>query len=142
MSSFIEIQLKLTNEKMRFEGKAKDNPAVVLDSQPPFGDGDGYSSMELLLISLASCSSATAVSILRKMKKQVHGFFVLATGEKRMEHPMVFDKISLQFILESDDTSEEELAKVLARTEEKYCPVWAMLKDSVRIVPEHTIRRG
>lgn len=141
MSDKFKISVQMADEKLKFLGKAGNHPDIVIDFAPPLGEGKGYNSMELLLVSLASCSGATALSILRKMKKTILGFTIQATGTKREKHPSVFEVIHMEFILESPDIQDQELEKVLLSTEQKYCPVWAMLKNSVPIHSKYSIIR-
>lgn len=139
MSNVIETKVTLINEKIKFSGTSKDNPEIIIDYSPPLGDGEGYTSLELLLISLSSCISSTVVSILRKMQKEIKGFSVTAKGVRRDEHPTVFESIDLKFNLNSPDAKDENIRLAIEKSEEKYCPVYAMLKDSVKITNQYDI---
>jgi putative redox protein len=133
MSAELEAKVTLVNNKIRFAGTTKDNPEIIIDYSPPLGDGEGYTSLELLLISLASCGSSTIVSILRKMQKEIRAFTVNVKGIRRDEHPTVFESIHLEFIFNSPDAKPENLKLAIEKSEEKYCPVWAMLKGNTSI---------
>ena len=133
MGEQLQVSVTLVNQKVGFSGVGRDNPAVAIDYKPPLGDGQGYTSLELLLMSLASCSASTIVPLLRRMHKDVAGFSVSATGIRRDTHPTCFQTISLAFVLTSSDASETDLQKAIALSEETYCPVWAMLKNNVEI---------
>lgn len=138
-NEFIEASAELTNDKLQFQGRARANPPIVCDAIPPLGDDRGYTGLELFLVSLADCSGSTVVSLLRKMKKDVSGFRVNARGVQREEHPAYFQKIVLEFVLHSRDAAEADLEKAIRLTEEKYCPVWAMIKNTVEVVTEFKI---
>lgn len=133
MAEEITVSAELTNQKVRFVGRAKSNPSITCDYNPPIGDGEGYTGLELLLMSLAACSSTSIVCLLRKMKKCVAGFDVHAKGIRRAEHPMSFQTISLEFILHSPDAQTADLQKAIQLSEETYCPVWAMLRNNVEV---------
>jgi putative redox protein len=133
MAEHLEVSVDLTNQKVRFEGGAKDNQEIIIDFKPPVGDGDGYTSLELLLLSLASCSGSTIVSLLRKMRKNISGFRVTAKGIMREQLPLSFQKIYLDFILFSANAEEADIQKAIDLAEETYSPVWAMLKSKVEI---------
>jgi putative redox protein len=139
MSKQIEVNVDLINQKLQFSGTAGDNPAIITDYIPPLGDGQGYTSLELFLISLASCSASTVVSLLRKMRKNISGFRVNAKGIRRDQHPTSFEKIWLEFIITSPDAGDEEIHKAIQMSEEKYCPVWAMVKNNVEVIAEYKI---
>ena len=76
----VSVKVDLVNEKVRFSGSARDLPAVSADYFPPLGDGQGYTGLELLLLSLAACSATGVVPLLRRMKKTVAAFRVNASG--------------------------------------------------------------
>ncbi len=57
------------------------------------GDEKGYTSLELLLISLSSYIISTAGVLLRSNGIEVRKIETEATGYKRKEHPLGFEKI-------------------------------------------------
>ncbi len=141
MNSQLEVSLNLTNQKIKFTGKARSNPEIVMDYFPPFGDGEGYTGLELLLMSLASCSATSIVGLLRKMNKDIRGFSVNARGIRREQHPTSFHTINLDFVLNSDNTADADLQKAINISEESLCPVWAMLKGNVEIITGFRIEK-
>ncbi len=137
MSDQLEVTVQLANQKVQFIGKSGSNPEITIDYIPPLGDGQGYLPLELLLISLAACSGATVVTLLRKMNKNVSGLKVNARGIRRDQHPTSFQKIFLEFILNSKEPEDAAIQKAIQLSEESFCPVWAMLKNNVEIVTEY-----
>jgi hypothetical protein len=53
-SKELKTSIRLLNEKLHFEGKADGNEPVSIDYTPPLCDNLGYTSLELLLLSLSS----------------------------------------------------------------------------------------
>lgn len=98
--------------------------------------------MELLLISLASCSGTSITLLLRKMRKDVSGLEIKVKGNRREQHPTSFDKIFLEFNLASKDAENSDLEKVIKLSEESICPVWNMIKNNVEIIYEYKIVRS
>jgi len=139
MADLLEISVDLTNQKVQFTGATRSNSAIAIDYIPPLGDGQGYMPLELLLMSLASCSGATVVTFLRKMKKNISGLKVNAKGTRRDQHPTSFQSITLEFVISSGYVQESDIDKAIKLSEETYCPVWAMLKNNVEIIPEFRI---
>jgi len=131
--------VNLLNQKVKFEGTAGEKAPITIDYIPPIGDGEGYTSLELLLISLASCSGTTMVSLLRRMQKAVTGLKVNASGVRREQHPTGFKTIELQFIINSKDVTNEDVQKAVQLSEESLCPVWAMVKNNVEITTKFEI---
>jgi putative redox protein len=135
----LETHINLLNKKLHFEGKVDGNTPVSIDYTPPLGDNLGYTSLELLLLSLSSCVGSAVLTFLRKMQKTITKCEISAKGIRREEHPTCFKTISLFITLSSPDTTSEDLNKVLKLSEETYCPVWAMLKGNVEVIVTHSI---
>ena len=104
MGNQLEVSVDLTNQnqKVQFTGVARLNPAIIIDSKSPQVDGQDYSPLELLLLSLASCSGSTVVTLLRKMRKNISGVKVRAKGIRREQSPTSFQKIILEFVISSE----------------------------------------
>jgi Predicted redox protein, regulator of disulfide bond formation len=139
MDNQLEVSVDLTNQKVQFAGATRSNPAITIDCAPPLGDGQGYTPLELLLISLASCSGTTIVTLLRRMRKNISWLNVKARGIRRDQNPSSFQKIFLEYVICSEDVCSSEVEKAIKLTEETYCPVWTMLKNNVEVIPEFRI---
>lgn len=135
----LEASIKLVNDKLHFQGVVEGNQPISIDYIPPLGDDLGYTSLELLLMSLSSCVASSVLVFLRTMQKKITGLEIQATGLRKSEHPTGFHTITLDLQLKSADTTAEDLAKVIKLTEETYCPVHAMLSKSVKIEINSTI---
>jgi putative redox protein len=138
MPDTLNIKLQWT-DKLHFWGKAPYEQTVAIDHSPPLGDGNGIRPTELLLMSLAGCSGQTIISLLQKMKQDVRSFAVAAEGIRRDDHPRIFTEIRLKFELGGPGLNSEAVEKSIRMSEDKYCPVWAMLKPGVRIVSSYQI---
>ena len=103
------------------------------------GDGEGFNGLELLLMSLSGCSATAVVYLLRKMGKTVSGLEVNAKGVRREQPPIKFEKIHLEFILNSKDIKDDDIQKAIQLAEQSVCPVWQMIKNNVEVVAEYTI---
>jgi putative redox protein len=123
----------LVNDKLNFNGIASDNIPLSIDYIPPLGDNLGYTSLELLLLSLSSCIGSAILTFLRKMRKSINGLEIHSKGIRKEEHPTGFKIIYVEINLNSPDVSEEDLKKVIKLSEDTYCPVWSMLKGNVEI---------
>lgn len=141
MDKSIELNssIRLINDKLHFEGTAGESVPVSIDYTPPLGDNLGYTSLELLLLSLSSCIGSSVLTFLRKMKKNITGCEISSKGIRREEHPTCFKTILVTIILNSVDITEDDLKKVIKLSEETYCPVWAMLKGNVQVEIEFKI---
>jgi len=142
-AQFEEVSVTLTNDKVQFTGISRCNPSrpIAFDYVPPIGDGQGYNGLELLLMSLAGCSGTSIVYLLRKMGKTVSGLKVNAKGLRRTEPPIKFEKIYLEFVLNSNDTQDEDIQMAIRLAEESVAPVWQMIKNNVEVVSEYNVVR-
>lgn len=139
--SFEEVTVQLTNQKVQFTGVSKSNPdrPIAFDFRPPLGDGDGYNGLELLLMSFAGCSATAIAFLLRRMGKDVSGLSVHAKGLRKEQPPVKFEKIFLEFIVDSKDARDKDIQRVLQLAEESFCPVWQMVKNNVDVETKYKI---
>jgi putative redox protein len=138
-SKELNTSISLINDKLHFKSTIGENEPISIDYTPPLGDNLGYTSLELLLLSLSSCVGSSVLTFLRKMRKTIKGCDVYVKGIRREEHPTCFKTIFLTINLKSPDTTEDDLKKVLKLSEETYCPVWALLKGNVEIEVKYSI---
>jgi putative redox protein len=139
MGEQLEVTVNSTDQKVQCIGRARSNPEITFDYRPPLGEGQGYTPLELLLMSLAVCSVTSVVFLLRKMRKNVSGFKVNAKGIRRDVHPTSLTEIYLEFVVNSKDVADADIQKAIRLSEETYCPVWAMLKNNVEVITEYKI---
>jgi len=139
MSNQITGYATLINNKMKFSGISRDNDEIIIDYSKPIGDGEGYTPLELFLVSFAACSGSTVSQLLRMMNKDVSGLKISAYGDRREEHPTYFKKILIHFELKSKDAEASDMEKAIKLSEEKFCPVWNMVKNNVEISFDYEI---
>jgi putative redox protein len=138
-SKELKATVRLINDRLHFSGSVDDNDPVSIDYLPPLGDNLGYTSLELLLLSLSSCLGSAALTFLRRMKKSFSEFRITSHGFRRKEHPTGFSKITMVMHLRSSDISSDDLDKVVKMSEETYCPVWSMLRGNVEVEVKYDI---
>lgn len=133
--------IKLVNDKLNFIGTVDGNEPVSIDYIAPLGDNLGYTSLELLLLSLTSCIGSAVLTFLRRMNKTITNCEIKAQGLRREEHPTGFKNISVEILLESPDLTNEDMIKVVKLTEDKYCPVYSMIKGNTDIQINYNIKK-
>jgi putative redox protein len=138
-SKELNTSINLINDKLNFKGIVAGNIPVSIDYTSPLGDNSGYTSLELLLLSLSSCIGSAILTFLRKMKKTIKGCEIHSKGIRKEEHPTGFKTIIITINLKSADTTADDFNKVVKLSEETYCPVWSMLKGNVEIEIKHNI---
>ncbi|MBK7131560.1 MAG: OsmC family protein [Bacteroidales bacterium] len=141
-SKQLSASVKLINDKLNFSGIVEGNSPISIDYIPPLGDNLGYTSLELLLLSLSSCVGSAMLLFLRRMQKTISEFEITAKGVRNEGHPTGFKSILMNIHIKSPDVNEADLKKVIELAEDKYCPVWAMIKGNVIIDFEYEIIQG
>lgn len=139
-SKELKTTIILVNKKLNFLGIVDENSPISIDYIPPLGDNLGYTSLELLLFSFSSCLGTAVLTFLRKMQKTISEFEISAKGFRNEEHPTGFNSIIIDIQLKSADVNLTDLEKVVALAEEKYCPVWSMIKGNVKISVKYHIK--
>jgi putative redox protein len=139
MAAQLEVTVNSTDQKLGYTGSLRALPPIAMDYIPPYGEGQGYLPLEMLLMSLGSCSGGTIGLLLRKMGKNISGIQVNVKGTRRGQHPMSFEKILLEFTVKSNDVKDADIQKAIKLAEESVCPVWAMVKGNAEIAAEYRI---
>lgn len=94
------------------------------------GEPTGASSpMELLLVSLGGCTGSDVVSVLQKKRVKLSKFEVHVRGERREEHPRVFTRIAIEFVVYGSDIRTADVKRAIELSSTKYCSVSAMLRS-------------
>lgn len=122
-------------EGMHFVGSVPAGHEIDLDSTL----NHGPSPMENVLLSLAGCSAMDVIAILRKQRQPVEGLEVHVRGQRRDEHPTVFTEIQIEYVIHGEDVTPAAVERAIELSRERYCPVWAMLGQSVTITPRFRV---
>jgi len=128
-------------ERMSFIGTAESGFTIPLGTSPDLGgDNDGFRPMELLAIGLAGCTAMDVISILKKKKQEVTGFEVQVHADRAEEHPHVFTKIVIEYIVSGRNVERAAVERAVQLSAEKYCPAQAMFSKVVPIELKITLR--
>jgi len=116
-------------KNMQFLGMTNGGHSVSFDAYPDVGgEATAGTSMEVLLLCLASCTAMDVVAILRKKSQSFDRFEIEVDAEKTEKHPKVFSKITLKYIFSGGTLEEKAVARAIELSMEKFCSVSAMLK--------------
>ena len=124
-------------EKMKFKGTAGSGHNLAMDAAPEVGGEEtGFRPKELVLQGLAGCTAMDVMSILRKMKLEPEAFRVEVEAEQTEDHPKVFKKLHLKYIVKGE-IPEEKLKRAIDLSKDQYCGVSAMLAKTADITFEY-----
>jgi len=129
----------LWNERLSFKGVAeKSGFSLSLDGDRQVGgDENGFRPMEMFLLGLAGCTAMDVISILQKKQQAVTAFEVQVSSERASEHPKVFTKILVEYIVTGNHLDPAAVDRAVELSVTRYCPAQAMLAPVVPI--EHKI---
>jgi putative redox protein len=129
---------------MKFEGRSgRAGTVVALDfAREEDAPIHGFTPMELFLASLAGCSGQVTVGLLKRMGQEVRDLTVRARGSKKEIHPAVFTSIELEFEFRGGKLDPASVEQALALSEERFCPVWAMVKAASPVKATYRLLPG
>jgi len=115
--------------KYKFEGDNNRGHITKFSSKEmEGGDENAATPMEIMLQSVAACSGIDVVSILEKKRKTIENLEITITGERRDEHPQIFTKAHVHYVLKSPDAELKDLDRSIELSQDKYCGASAMFK--------------
>ncbi len=128
------VEINRINNAFHMQAFGKTPVPINIDASPDIGGKDaGARPMELLLMSLGSCSAVDVIQILKKQKQQIEDFKILIEATRiKKKLPAVFKSITVCFKL-TGNIHEKKLKRAIELSRDKYCSVSAMLHHTVDI---------
>ena len=125
---------------MSFIGKSDSNHWVIMDaSKNVGGEETSVKPMELILIGLGGCTGMDVISILNKMRVKLDKFEVNIDAQQVKDYPKIFNKVRIEYIFYGIDLKKENLEKAIKLSQEKYCPVSAMLRKTAELTYSYKV---
>jgi putative redox protein len=115
---------------LKFDAQVKDrkiqlNSADQMDS--------AFTPMELFLVSLVGCTAMDVQWILERQRQKIEGFEITANGNRRDEDPKSYESVDLEYVVRGKGIRKDAVERAIRLSQEKYCSVKAMVRDSVRL---------
>ena len=130
----MNVSLERINKDYLFEVSNSDGKSVLLDNKSKsFGEIQGISPMELLLMGIAGCSSIDIIAILDKQKINPISLKMDVKGHRHENQvPALFYQIDINIYLEGS-FSPEKAKRAAKLSFEKYCSVSKTLESTAKI---------
>ena len=130
----MNVLLERINKDYLFEVSNSDGKSVLLDNKSKsFGEIQGISPMELLLMGIAGCSSIDIIAILDKQKINPISLKMDVKGHRHENQvPALFYQIDINIYLEGR-FSPEKAKRAAKLSFEKYCSVSKTLESTAKI---------
>ena len=121
-------------------GLSSGGHTVVMDG-PPEGGGRnlGPRPMEMLLLSMAACSTYDVVTILQKAREEIADCDIRITANRAPNHPKIFTDIHLHFIISGKNVKGKNVDRAIKLSAEKYCSASIMLGAMAKITHDFEI---
>lgn len=124
-------------DSMTFVGHSETGHKVVIDGDR---EGGAPSPMEMVLMSVGSCSAIDVVGILEKARQKVVDVEVELSAERADSIPKVFTSIHLNFVVTVHDIQEKHVERAVSLSADKYCSVAKMLENTATITHSFEIK--
>jgi putative redox protein len=99
----------------------------------------GVHGADLLPLSLIGCLAWDVMAIVRKQRQPVEKLAMAAESERDAEPPWRFRSILIRYHFTGRGLSEAWLRRAVALSENKYCSIYATLRDAVALRSEIVI---
>lgn len=110
---------------------------ILLDD--PAG-GTGPKPIELVAVALAGCTAFDVITILRqKYHQKVTGYEVRVESDQAERPPQVFTAARIVHVITGYDIDRAAVEEAMRLSEEKYCSVGAMVKQTARFQTTYEI---
>ena len=98
----------------------------------------GVKPSDMMAMALIGCSSVDVVEILKKQRQDLQKLNVTAQSTQDDDPPWRFRKIHIHYQAVGQ-VDLEKLAKAIKISEEKYCSVYATLRDAIEITHDYEV---
>jgi putative redox protein len=103
--------------------------------------GTGPKPIELVAMALGGCTAFDVITILRQKRHQVvTGYEVRVEAEQADRPPQVFTKVKIHHVLTGFEVEPKAVEEAIHLSEEKYCSVGAMVKQTATLETTYEIR--
>ena len=115
--------------------------SVVMDGPPDLGGRNlGVRPMEMLLMGLGGCSAFDVMSMLKKSRQAVTDCRAELTAERADAVPAVFTRIHVHFVVTGHRLKENQVARAVSLSAEKYCSASIMMEAAgVEVTHSHEL---
>ncbi len=113
---------------------------MTFDSSPADGGSNGATGpMEAVLNALGACSGIDILLILKKMRVVPSDFQINIEAERADEHPRVFTKVHLEFVVAGDGIKDKVVERAIDLSMNTYCSVAGMVNKTAEITTSYRI---
>ncbi len=135
----MKVHLKRIDDAYRIEAKSVRGDLVHIDASAALGtQEEGWRPMELLLVSLATCSAIDIISILKKQRQKIYDLSIEVSGDRKAGVPSPFTSIQLHFTA-SGNIKPNKMNKAIELTKTQLCSVFFSLHPDIEVTYTYEI---
>ncbi|WP_236981051.1 OsmC family protein [Membranihabitans maritimus] len=137
----MKVEINRISGKYHLKSFNEDGRSVETDASESIGGTNkGVRPMQMVLMSLGSCSAIDVITILEKQKQELVDIKVEIEAEREKDkEPSLFTEINIHFIL-FGDIDEKKAQRAVNLSMDKYCSVAQILKPTAKINHRFTIQ--
>lgn len=136
----ISAQVTLTQplrDGRQFVGRSGSGHHLVLDDA---AGATGPKPIELVAVALAGCTAFDVITVLRqKYHQKVTGYEVHVEADQAERPPQVFAAVRIRHVVTGFGIDPAAVEQAIRLSEEKYCSVGAMVKQTASFTTTHEI---
>ena len=137
----MKVEIKRIDSDFKLEARGSGPFCIMVDKAAGSGGkGEGARPMELMLMSVGTCSTFDIIEILRKQRQNLKNIRVAVEGNRVDGVPSVFDKIHLTYFIEGD-VEEKKAQRAIDLSVQKYCSASAMVAKTAEITYSFEIEK-
>lgn len=131
----MKVELKRADKDFHLVATGMAGVQVHIDgAQAIGGHNAGARPMELMLMSLGSCSAIDIILILRKQKIELDDLIISVNGDREADTvPSLFYKIHVHFAFKGENLDEGKLKRAVELSMDKYCSATATLRKTAEV---------
>ncbi len=139
----MKIRLRRIDDAFHLEAENERGKVIEMDGAPKIGGSDkAPRPMEVLMMSMAGCSSMDVLDILKKQRQHVEDFRIEMEAEREKDKtPALFTDIHLHFYLKGD-LDEKKVDRAVRLSMETYCSVAKIVEKTANITWDWTVDKG
>jgi putative redox protein len=102
----------------------------------------GVNGADLLPLSLIGCSAWDVADLARKQNQSLTRLEVTAESDQDPEPPWRFRRIRIHYLFFGRDLDPALLRRSIELSEERYCSIYATLRDAVELTSDFEVVEG
>jgi putative redox protein len=136
ISAKVQLTQPLRQERQFVASTGSDHQMLLDDA----AGGTGPKPIELVAVGLAGCTAFDVITVLQqKYHQKVTGYEVRVEADQAERPPQVFTAVRIHHVVSGYDIDPAALQEAIRLSEEKYCSVGAMVKQTACLHTTHEI---